>query len=59
MQTSFTGLVSLLAKNLYTSSDAFIRELIRNAHAGCQRPQTLDPERHPRIDITASIPESR
>src|SRR4051812_19637197 len=43
MQTSFTGLVSLLAKNLYTSADVFIRELVQNAHDGCQRRLAAEP----------------
>ena len=34
MQTSFNGLVTLLAKNIYTSLDVFIREFIQNAQDG-------------------------
>lgn len=54
MQTSFTGLVTLLAKNLYTSAEVFIRELIQNAHDGCQRRKAVEPRHNPRIDITTS-----
>lgn len=57
MQTSFTGLVSLLAKNLYTSADVFIRELLQNAHDGCQRLQAVEPQSTPRIDIVTSVPD--
>lgn len=32
MQAKFEGLVQLLAKNLYSSPDAFVRELVQNAH---------------------------
>jgi len=32
MQANFEGLVQLLARNLYSSSDAFVRELVQNAH---------------------------
>lgn len=32
MKTSFEGLVKLLARNLYSEDDVFIRELIQNAN---------------------------
>lgn len=57
MQTSFDGLVRLLARNLYTSADVFIRELIQNAHDGCQRRRAVDPLAQARIEITTSATE--
>jgi molecular chaperone HtpG len=57
MQTSFSGLVALLARNLYTSADVFIRELLQNANDGCQRLLAVDPQRPVRIDLTTSAPE--
>lgn len=57
MQTSFNGLVRLLAKNLYSSADVFVRELIQNAHDGCQRLAAAQPECCTRIDITTSPDE--
>jgi molecular chaperone HtpG len=54
MQTSFKGLVHLLARNLYTSPDVFIRELLQNAHDGCQRALAAGGQIPPRIEITTS-----
>jgi len=57
IQTAFSGLVTLLARNLYTSPDVFIRELLQNAHDGCQRAsQGLSPGQF-RIDLTSSFVE--
>ena len=54
MQTSFKGLVHLLARNLYTSPDVFIRELLQNAHDGCQRALATGSQAPPRIEVTTS-----
>jgi molecular chaperone HtpG len=58
MEADFHGLVQLLARNLYSSSDVFVRELIQNAHdAICLRRQR-EPRLAGRIDMTVR-PETR
>ena len=42
------GLIRLLAKNLYSQADVFVRELIQNAHdapAAAGRPEEARPRR--------------
>ena len=45
MRTNFQGLVRLLAKSLYPEPDAFIRELLQNAHDSIQlrQVQSMEP----------------
>src|SRR3954468_10584180 len=49
------GLIRLLAKNLYTETDVFVRELTQNAHDSIRRRSELEPNAplgtiHIRID---------
>jgi molecular chaperone HtpG len=52
------GLISLLAKNLYTEPDVFVRELIQNAHDSIIRRKSSSPEEvfDNRITIRTDIP---
>ncbi|HPA20405.1 MAG TPA: ATP-binding protein [Verrucomicrobiae bacterium] len=52
MKSNFRGLVTLLAKNLYPEADAFVRELIQNAHDGIQLRCARDPEHAGEIQVT-------
>jgi molecular chaperone HtpG len=53
MRTNFQGLVRLLAKSLYPEPDAFIRELLQNAHDSIQlrRVQAGEPAGVIRIEV--------
>lgn len=51
METKFDGLVKLLAKGLYSEPDAFIRELIQNAHDSIVRRRTLEPDLVGKIEV--------
>ena len=43
MKTSFEGLVKLLARNLYSDDDAFVRELVQNAQDSIVKRKLLKP----------------
>ncbi len=51
MQTSFNGLVQLLAKHLYPEPDVFIRELIQNAHDSIRFRQVTEPQLQGVIEV--------
>lgn len=53
MRTNFQGLVRLLAKSLYPEPDAFIRELLQNAHDSIQlrQAQNIEPGGVIRIEV--------
>lgn len=52
MKSNFSGLVTLLAKNLYPEPDVFIRELIQNAHDGIQLRCAQSPSFSGQIQIS-------
>lgn len=58
MQTSFKGLVKLLAKSLYPEANVFIRELIQNAHDSIQLRKADEPQLAGKIDILTD-PEAK
>jgi len=51
MQTNFDGLIKLLAKNLYSEPDVFVRELVQNAHDSIQLRCKIDKGLEGRIEI--------
>lgn len=58
MQMKLDGIVSILAENLYTNPDIFIRELIQNGHDALVKRCLLDKnftEDHARIDIVINV----
>lgn len=58
MRTNFQGLIQLLARNLYSEPDVFVRELIQNAHDSIRRRQHEDAGHLGRIDIEIRPQES-
>ena len=55
MKMKFDGIISILAKNLYTEPDVFLRELIQNGHDALVKRSRLDSDFAPdaaRIDIS-------
>jgi molecular chaperone HtpG len=56
MRTNFSGVVQLLARNLYPEPDAFVRELIQNAHDGIQRRRQSEPALQGRIRVAIDPP---
>lgn len=53
-QVDMSGLLRLLANNLYSSPEIVIRELVQNAHDSCVRRQLEDPATfEPRITVEA------
>jgi molecular chaperone HtpG len=51
IKADFPGLIQLLAKNLYPNEDAFIRELLQNAHDSIVKRQSMGAAPAGRIDI--------
>ncbi|MEW6533585.1 MAG: ATP-binding protein [Thermodesulfobacteriota bacterium] len=51
IQVDFPGLIRLLAENLYPNEDAFVRELLQNAHDSIVKRQSLGKSPSGRIDI--------
>jgi len=51
MRFDFDGLIQLLARNLYSEKDVFIRELIQNAHDSIQRRKAHGDGFGGRIDL--------
>jgi molecular chaperone HtpG len=51
IKADFPGLIQLLAKNLYPNKDAFVRELIQNAHDSIVKRQSMGKAPSGRIDI--------
>jgi molecular chaperone HtpG len=51
MQANFQGLVQLLARNLYSSADAFVRELVQNAHDSIRLREQREQRVAGRIEI--------
>ncbi len=48
----FEGLIRLLAKNLYTEPEVFVRELVQNAHDAIALRSVDQPDLHGWIDIS-------
>lgn len=59
MQTNFEGLIKLLAKNLYSEPNVFIRELIQNSHDSIVRRMMEKRELKGYIDIFTSRTENK
>lgn len=59
MKTNFEGLIKLLAKNLYSEPNVFIRELIQNAHDSIVRRQIKEAELAGHIDVHINRDESK
>ena len=55
MATDFEGLISLLAKHLYSEPDIFLRELIQNAHDAIVMRQAVDRDHAGRIDVDYDV----
>lgn len=55
--TDLSGLISILADNLYSTPDVVIRELVQNSHDAIFRRRLEDPERDfaARIDIQVNV----
>lgn len=51
MKTNFEGLIKLLATNLYSEPDVFVRELVQNAHDGVVRRKATEPNWEGEINI--------
>lgn len=52
MRANFEGLIKLLAKNLYTDSDVFVRELIQNAHDSIYLRKNIEKDHSGAINIS-------
>jgi molecular chaperone HtpG len=51
LETNFEGLILLLAKNLYSTPDVFVRELIANSHDAIQMRKNTEKNFAGRIDV--------
>lgn len=51
MKTNFAGLIQLLAKNLYSQENVFVRELIQNGGDSITLRREVEPEHEGRIEI--------
>lgn len=59
MRFDFDGLIQLLARNLYSEKDVFIRELIQNAHDSIQRRKLIEDGFGGKIEIDTRPEELR
>lgn len=57
MKTDFDGLIRLLANDLYSDPEMFIREIIQNAYDGILCRKACEPELIEEIHITVNISE--
>jgi len=51
IRIELSGVVQLLSRNLYRSADAFLRELVQNAHDSIVRRRTIDPAHQGRVEV--------
>lgn len=59
IQFDFKGIVTLLARHLYSEKKVFIRELVQNAHDAIKRREHAEPGFAGRIDIFCRPDEDR
>jgi molecular chaperone HtpG len=59
IRTDLRGLIRLLAKNLYSQPDAFLRELIQNAHDAIARRREIEGDRTPAGQIAIHVTWTR